>query len=107
MERVVYCINHGTQGMIVDDWKEIEISRDLHVYPCCTLHAFHFLDGTFYDEYLDGLPKNWNSLKHHTMEEIIKTFREYITPEKWQKLESTPQCCKKLCLLEERKDYES
>ena len=57
-----------------NEWRELEISSDLHVYPCCTLHALHFLDGTFYDEYLDGLPKNWNSLKHHTMEEIIKTM---------------------------------
>ena len=68
-------------------------------------NTYSLLDGTFYDEYLDGLPKNWNSLKHHSMEEIIKTFREYITPEKWQTLKTTPQCCKKQCLLKERKEY--
>ena len=82
MKRVVNCINYDDQN----EWNELEIASDLHVYPCCTLHAFHFLDGTFYDEYLDKLPKNWNSLKHHSLDEIMKVYREYITPENGKNL---------------------
>ena len=102
MKRTVNCINYDDEN----EWRELEISSDLHVYPCCTLHALHFLDGTFYDEYLDGLPKNWNSLKHHSMDEILKIYREHITPEKWKKLKTTPKCCQKWCLKDSKSNKE-
>ena len=95
MKRVVDCIFYDK------DWKEVEISSDLKAYPCCTVHAFHFLDNTFYDEYLDSLPKNWNSLKHHSLDDILKTYRDYIRPEKWQNVDTSPQCCKRQCLKPE------
>ena len=54
---IVDCIAYNED----DTWNETEISVDFKVYPCCTLHAFHQLDKTFFDEYLDGLPEDWNS----------------------------------------------
>ena len=54
MKRVVNCINYDDEN----EWRELEISSDLHVYPCCTLHALHFLDGTFYEESLDYSKKS-------------------------------------------------
>lgn len=95
---VVDCVNYD------EKWNEVEISSDLKAYPCCTLHAFHFLNDTFHDDFLNGLPENWNSLKHHSLDDILKIYREYITPEKWEKLETTPQCCKKQCLIGDGKE---
>ena len=81
-----------------DNLQRTEISVDFKVYPCCTLHAFHQLDKTFFDEYLDGLPEDWNSLKNHSLDEILKRFKDYIKPEKWKRFETTPDCCKRACL---------
>ena len=91
---IVNCIAYNEDNT----WNETEISVDLKVYPCCTIHAYHQLDKTFFDEYLDSLPDDWNSLKRHSLDDILKIYREYITPEKWEKLETTPQCCKRSCL---------
>ncbi len=91
---IVDCIAYNED----DTWNETEISVDFKVYPCCTLHAFHQLDKTFFDEYLDGLPEDWNSLKNHSLDEILKRFKDYIKPEKWKRFETTPDCCKRACL---------
>ena len=91
---IVNCIAYNKDKT----WYETEISVDFLVYPCCTLHAFHQLDKTFFDEYLDDLPEGWNSLKNHSLDEILKIFKDYIKPEKWNSLETTPDCCKRSCL---------
>ena len=61
-----------------NEWRELEISSDLHVYPCCTLHALHFLDGTFYDKneihYRDVL-----KIPHPFISESLKIFSELDT----------------------------
>ena len=79
-------------------WNETEISSDFKVYPCCTLHAFHQLDKTFHDDYLNSLEEGWNDLTKHSLDDIMKVYREYIDPIKWNELSTTPQCCKKVCL---------
>ena len=81
-------------------WKETEISVDMKVYPCCVLHYFHFMDKTFYDEYLDNLPENWNSLEHNSMKNILEIYRNYITPEKWESEKTCPPCCLNSCRKE-------
>ena len=91
---VVNCIAHNNDG----SWNEIEISSDFKVYPCCTIHAYQQLDTTFFDEYLDSLPNDWNDLKKHSLVDILKIYREYIIPDKWNNIETTPQCCKRSCL---------
>ena len=91
---VVNCIAHNNDG----SWNEIEISSDFKVYPCCTIPAYQQLDKTFFDEYLDSLPNDWNDLKKHSLVDILKIYREYIIPDKWNNIETTPQCCKRSCL---------
>ena len=91
---VVNCIAHNNDG----SWNEIEISSDFKVYPCCTIHAYQQLDKTFFDEYLDSLPNDWNDLKKHSLVDILKIYREYIIPDKRNNIETTPQCCKRSCL---------
>ena len=92
-EDLVYCVSwHERQ-----DWGEVEISSDFRVYPCCTLHAEHQLEKTFYDDKLDALEDDWNNLKKHRLKDIMKIWREYISPDKWKKEETLPQCCDKLC----------
>lgn len=91
---VVNCIAYNDNNT----WNETEISSDFKVYPCCTIHAFHQLDKTFFDEYLDSLPLDWNDLKKHSLDDIMKVYRDYIKPKKWNKLETTPHCCKRSCL---------
>ena len=91
-------IKCGFYDYVNKSWNQYEIDLNLKIYPCCTIHAYHQLDKTFFDEYLDSLPDDWNSLKRHSLDDILKIYREYITPEKWEKLETTPQCCKRSCL---------
>ena len=81
-------------------WDLIEISSDLKVYPCCTLHAEHQLEKTFFDEKLDAMEDGWNDLKKHSLKDILKIWREYITPEKWKNENTLPQCCGRLCRAE-------
>ena len=91
---VVNCIFNNDDG----SWKEIEISSDFKVYRCCTIQAFHQLDKTFFDEYLDSLPDDWNDLREHSLSDIMKIYEDYIKPEKWSNIDTTPQCCKRICL---------
>ena len=92
---VVYCISwHDNKK-----WTGVEISSDFKVYPCCTLHAFHQLDKTFFDEYLDSFESNWNDITKNSLDDILLRYREYIKPEKWKSMETTPNCCKKACIV--------
>ena len=45
---LVYCIGWHEH----EKWAEVEISSDFKVYPCCTLHAEHQLEKTFFDDKL-------------------------------------------------------
>lgn len=92
---LVYCIGWHQN----EKWEEIEISSDFKVYPCCTLHAEHQLEKTFFDKTLDSMDKDWNNLKKNRLEDIIKIWRDHITPDKWKKEETIPNCCGKLCRI--------
>lgn len=92
---LVYCVGWHQNK----EWAEIEISSDFRVYPCCTLHAEHQLEKTFYDDKLDSMDKNWNNLKKNKLEDIMKFWRKYISPEKWKKEDTLPECCSKLCKI--------
>lgn len=85
----VYCIQWHDNRV----WNETEISSDMKFYPCCALHAEHFLNNTFNDEYLDSLPENWNSVKHNSLKDIMSIFFEHIQPWKWKDEKTCPQCC--------------
>ena len=50
------------------------------------------------DEYLNSLPKDWNDLTKYSLDEILKIYRNYIKPEKWSDIKTTPECCKRSCL---------
>ena len=71
---LVYCIGWHEHKK----WAEIEISSDFKVYPCCTLHAEHQLEKTFFDDKLDAMDDDWNNLKkHHKTPKNIKRTRKY------------------------------
>tara|TARA_B000000609_G_C24037283_1_gene273980 strand:- start:47 stop:412 length:366 start_codon:yes stop_codon:yes gene_type:complete len=93
---VVYCVSWHEKNK----WGEIEISSDFKVYPCCTLHAFHQLDKTFFDDYFDSLESDWNDISKHSLKDIILKYREHIKPENWKNKNTTPDCCKKACLID-------
>jgi hypothetical protein len=92
---LVYCIGWHQ----FKDWGEVEIASDFSVYPCCTLHAEHQLEKTFFDKKLDNLDKDWNNLKKHKLKDILKTWRNHIKPEFWKKEETLPECCGHLCKI--------
>ena len=92
---LVYCIGWHEN----EKWKEIEISSDLSVYPCCALHAEHQLNKKFLDNVLDNLEVDWNSLKKHSMSDIMKIWRNHIKPEFWRNEKTLPECCKTLCKI--------
>tara|TARA_B100000085_G_C18252257_1_gene394536 strand:- start:158 stop:460 length:303 start_codon:yes stop_codon:yes gene_type:complete len=94
---VVNCIAYNDDG----SWNETEISSNFNVYLCCTLHAIHQLNNTFFDEHLDNLPEGWNDVTKHKLVDIMKIYKNHIKPEKWEKLETTPNCCKTQCLKSE------
>ena len=71
---MVYCIGWHEHKK----WYEIEISSDFKVYPCCTLHAEHQLEKTFFDDKLDAMDDDWNDLKN-PLKNIMKIWREYIS----------------------------
>jgi len=76
----------------------IEISPSGEVYICCMLHYQNEINDTFYDEHLDNLPENLNSLEHNTMDDILRHYHAHINPEKWLSLDTCPPCCSKGCL---------
>ena len=92
---LVYCIGWHEHKK----WAEVEISSDFKVYPCCTLHAEHQLEKTFFDDKLDAMDDDWNNLKKHPLKDIMKIWREYITPDKWKNEKNLPQCCGRLCRI--------
>ena len=94
-EDLVYCIGWHENNA----WAEVEISSDFSVYPCCTLHAEHQLEKTFFDKKLDNLDKDWNNLKKHKLKDILKTWRKHIEPKFWKKKETLPECCGHLCKI--------
>ena len=57
------------------------------------------IEKTFYDDKLDSMDKNWNNLKKNKLEDIMKFWRKYISPEKWKKEDTLPECCSKLCKI--------
>lgn len=50
---------------------EIFISADLKVWPCCFLWAEFFKNGDKIVDKLSAYGDTWNSLRHHTLEEIL------------------------------------
>ena len=94
-EDKVYCMSYHSEGY----WTEVEISSDLFVYPCCTLHGIHQREKMFDDPYLDSLGENWNNLRNNNLKDILKIFYNYIIPEKWKKSETLPDCCRR-CRIE-------
>ncbi len=94
-EDLVYCIGwHDAK-----EWKEVEIASDFSVYPCCTLHANHQLQGTFFDETLDNMDNEWNNLKHNKLKDIMEIWRSHIKPEYWKSKDTLPKCCKQSCSI--------
>jgi pyruvate-formate lyase-activating enzyme len=51
------------------------IGHDCRVWPCCFLHNSTWLSSGNYEEtekrYIDNYGENWNSLYHHTFEDIV------------------------------------
>ena len=64
-EDLVYCIGWHENK----EWKEVEVASDFSVYPCCSLHAEHQLNDTYFDKKLDSMDKDWNNLKHNKLKD--------------------------------------
>jgi hypothetical protein len=79
------------------EFKDLDISTELLVYPCCAYHGHHVRSKTFSDKRLDDLPKNWNSLNHHSMDEILRKWSEVVNFKNWENIETCPPLCYKEC----------
>lgn len=90
---VVYCIAWHDE----EKWKEIEISADWFVYPCCVLQAADKAEDDLVDPELDALDNNWNNLKYNKLKDILNIWRTHVDPIKWKAEETCPECCKR-CL---------
>jgi hypothetical protein len=92
-----------------NSWRDIDISLDFKVYPCCAYHGVHKMRKTFDDDRLDNLPEDWNSLKKHSIEEILEFWSMYLNDEYWSDINLCPKFCIKSCgntKVDNRKKYE-
>ena len=63
----------------VTDGNEFHISYDMKVVPCCYTYGKSIANPEIYKIAFQGYEENWNSLKHHTLDEIMK--HPYYTKE--------------------------
>ena len=55
------------------DEGEIQVDENLRAWPCCYYDTANAEgQGKTGDDYIDSLPKDWNSLNTYTLEEILK-----------------------------------
>ena len=94
-EDLVYCIGWHENK----EWKEVEVASDFSVYPCCSLHAEHQLNDTYFDKKLDSMDKDWNNLKHNKLKDILEIWHRHIKPEYWKDEKTLPGCCNHICRI--------
>lgn len=90
-------------------WRDLDVSIDFKVYPCCAYHGLHKISKTFGDHRLDNLPEGWNSLKEHSMDQILVFWSRYLNDEYWSDINLCPKFCIKSCgktKVDNKKKYE-
>lgn len=74
---------------------DITVAYDMKVYPCIAYHVYYELfdwDGEF-----SGLHPDWNSLEYNSMEDILRTYEEYINEKNWADEKKCPPHCNRSC----------
>jgi hypothetical protein len=69
------------------------INYDNTVWPCCWVCTNRR------GKYLENLPKDWNSLDHHTLDEILnhEAFKTHYNDAHWNDPEKVDIECKNEC----------
>lgn len=73
--------------------KKLMINYDNTVWPCCWVCTNRR------GEYLKNLPKDWNSLDHYSLKEILnhEAFTTHYNDAHWQNENLVDEECKKEC----------
>jgi len=79
---------------IVCKTQKIIVNYDQTVWPCCWVCT-----NKHESSYVKSLPNNWNSLKHHTLDEILKheAFKTHFNIDHWQDEDKVDEICKTEC----------
>lgn len=69
------------------------INFDNKIWPCCWVCTNQR------GKYLESLPKNWNSLSHHSLDEILnhEAFTKHYNVEHWNDESKVDIECKSEC----------
>ena len=88
---------------------ELEVDENLRLWPCSYINSENTrIKGAWQlaspelggvDNFLSKFPKTWNSLKHHSWEEIIDhpIFAVHFNEEHWNDPEQCSAVCKREC----------
>lgn len=73
--------------------KGLIVNYDNTVWPCCWICT------NKRGNYLASLPKNWNSLDHHSLQDILshEAFTKHYNIEHWQDKDKVDIECKEEC----------
>lgn len=82
----------------------IHINSDGTVWPCCYMAnvPFHVKQHTqwWYQQSVKDLPNNWNSLFHHTIDEIVGSeWWQHRLPQSWHRQHSESHTASSICLI--------
>ncbi len=91
------------------DEGEIQVDENLRAWPCCYYDTANAEgQGKTGDDYIDSLPKDWNSLNTYTLEEILKhkAFTEHFNDKHWNSNKCSP-LCKENCSEEAEAPFEA
>lgn len=74
--------------------KKIVINYDQTVWPCCWVCT-----NKHESSYLKSLPKDWNNLKYHSLEDILKheAFTTHFNTAHWQDNKLVDEICETEC----------
>lgn len=100
MEHNIECMAWDTEN----GNRQWEINIDGKVWPCCifVIDAYPYLAHELLEtkEFMDLYEKdpNWNSLHHHSLEEIQQHpfYQEIVHPKGWES-DNPPNICAKYC----------
>lgn len=78
---------------------EIDCDVNFRIWPCCYYQNLFAEFGKTGDPYIDNLPKDWNDVREHGWEKILKhdAFMTHWNAQSWDYEETCSPVCKGAC----------
>ena len=82
---------------------ELEVDENFRLWPCCYVNSTN-AKGRI-DNFVNGFPDDWNSLDHHSWEEILEhpAYAVHFNEEHWNNPEQCSPICQRECSVEKTK----